>query len=694
MRANSQSQATTCSWDTFGEPVRFGAEERDMLHAEREICDSSAKPVGSIIVHVINDYQALPFIASANPYNDLLRSADVAPQGSVIMDLQVVVYGWSFSPLFTSGNVAWPITPDLFKRLYQSRARFWMRLPVEDRFYNVYFANDQRFIYALGYPTATIFQHLTRLAEMATLMALVFVLLLAGAAIYAPIARRGGPLAALYGEIRTSYYRKLFLYFVLAAIAPVLLFALAFGAYMTDKFRADVENEAATVATVARRVLEQTVGLDQQPGHMGTILNDDVMVWIRQVLHQDVNLFEGPNLISTSQRDLFDSGLLPSRTPAAVYRAIALDRLPTAVAEDNLGAFQYLVAAAPVPAAGPGAVLSVPLALRQREIEREIDELNGGVLVGAVFVILFAAGLGASVAGRVSDPVARLSRATRQIAAGKLDVRLVADTADELSRLIADFNSMAATLSAQRAELARTNQLKAWAEMARQVAHEIKNPLTPIQLAAEHLQHVHADQGRPLGAVFDQCLTTILGQVRLLRRIAGEFSNSAAEPTPRMSAVSPTALIEEITGPYRVAGGGGTNIENALPEALPPMRIDRTLIARALTNLVENALQAMPTGGTLRIAGDFDTSTVRITFTDTGVGMDEEALRRAFDPYFSTKTAGSGLGLANAKRNIELCGGSIVIASAPGKGTVVAVSLPRAAAPPDDAPGAVSTPVR
>ena len=134
---------------------------------------------------------------------------------------------------------------------------------------------------------------------------------------------------------------------------------------------------------------------------------------------------------------------------------------------------------------------------RQREIEREIDELNRGVLVGAVVVVLFAAGLGASVAGRVSDPVARLTRATRQIAAGRLDVRIVADTADELRRLVDDFNSMAETLVAQRAELARTNQLKAWSEMARQVAHEIKNPLTPMQLAAEHLQRVHEDQRPP-----------------------------------------------------------------------------------------------------------------------------------------------------------------------------------------------------
>ena len=678
---NLPSEAAGCTWNVFGEAVPFGAEERDMLHAERQICDEAHRPQGAISVYVINDYQALPFVSYANPYSTVLRAPDAAPRGSLVGDLQVVVYGWSFSPIFTSTNVAWPITPDLFARLYRSREPFWTQLRSEDRLYNVYFANDSRFIYALGYPAATIFQHLTRLAEAATLTAGIFIVLLIGAAVYAPFARRAvPPLATLFDEIRTSFYRKLFLFFVLAAIGPVMLFAVAFQAYMTEKFRADVESEAASVVTVARRVLEQSVAFEQHPGQLRTTLNDDVMVWIGQVLHQDVNLFEGPELVATSQRDLFASGLLPTRTPAAVYRAIALDRLPTAVAQDNLGTFQYLVAAAPVPAAGREVVLSVPLALRQREIEREIDELNRGVLVGAVFVIVFAAGLGASVARRVSDPVARLSRATRQIAAGKLDVRIVADTADELRRLIDDFNSMAATLSAQRAELARTNQLKAWAEMARQVAHEIKNPLTPIQLAAEHVQHVHEDQHRPLGPVFDQCLTTILKQVRLLRQIAGEFANFAGEPTPRFTAVPPLDLIEEVLRPYESGLPQRVAIARHLPAALPSIWVDRTLVARALTNLVENALQAMPAGGTLTVAAwadaPHDASVVQLAMTDTGLGMDADAVARAFEPYFSTKTAGSGLGLANAKRNIELCGGTITLTNAPAGGTTATVTLP------------------
>ncbi len=392
---------TSCSWGVFGEAVPFGAEERDMLHARRQVCDPSGRPHGAILVHVINDYQTLPFVSTPHPYRDLLRAPAGLPRGSVLNDLQVVVYGWSFTPTFTSGNVAWPITPDLFRRLYQSREPFWTPLDAEGRRYDVYFSNDFRFVYALGYPSATWLQHLTRLAEAAAVMAVLFLLMLLGAAVYSPFARlASAPLRTVLDEIRTSFYRKLFLFFVLAAIGPVLMFALAFGVYMTAKFRADVESEASTVVTVARRVLEQTSSFGARSG----ALSDDVMVWVGQVVHQDVNLFEGPELLATSQRDLYASGLLPTRTPAQVYRAIALNRLPSFVGGEWLGPSAYVVAAAPMPTAGRDFVLSVPLASRQREIEREIDELNRGVLVGAVFVILFAAGLGASVASRVSDP--------------------------------------------------------------------------------------------------------------------------------------------------------------------------------------------------------------------------------------------------------------------------------------------------
>ena len=137
------------------------------------------------------------------------------------------------------------------------------------------------------------------------------------------------------------------------------------------------------------------------------------------------------------------------------------------------------------------------------------------------------------MAERIADPVNRLTRATRRIARGDLDARIAATSSDELRRLVEDFNQMAADLKRQRAELERTQRLEAWADMARQVAHDIKNPLTPIQLSAEHARRVNVDRGRPLSPVLDDCVDAILTQVKLLRQISAEFSSFASSPTAR-----------------------------------------------------------------------------------------------------------------------------------------------------------------
>jgi nitrogen fixation/metabolism regulation signal transduction histidine kinase len=230
------------------------------------------------------------------------------------------------------------------------------------------------------------------------------------------------------------------------------------------------------------------------------------------------------------------------------------------------------------------------------------------------------------------------------------------------------FDDISEIVSAQRAQ--------AWGEVARRLAHEIKNPLTPIQLSAEHLQRVHADRGAPLGPVLEGCVTSILGQVRLLRQIAGEFSSFASSPTARRALADPVQLVTDVVEPYRVGLQGRIEIVNLVTGPLPPVLVDRTLVARALANIVENALHAMPGPGSLRVTSSIGDGTVAIRVEDTGFGMDAEALERVFEPYFSTKTTGTGLGLPIARRNIELSGGAIAVESEKGRGTAVTISLP------------------
>jgi signal transduction histidine kinase len=685
--SGQQPQAiSTCAWDKpFAEPLPIGSDERPVLHAERGICtvDPTTRvrtPVGTIIIHVALDFRTLPFISSQSPYFELFRPSQPAalPEVSRGNDLQVVVYGWGLQPLYSSGLSAWAIDERLFQRLYDpARNSFWETIHSGDDTYRVYFTNDRARIYAIGYPLLTLFDHLVHLAELTTLAGAAFALVLIGTAVFTRISRARPRVGrALLREIRASFYRKLFLAFVLASTIPVLLLALGIRAYFADLLLNDIQSEAARTAAVAQRVIQESDAFVRRGAEGADSLSDDVMIWIRQVIDQDVNVFKGPDLFATSERDLFQSGLLPTRTPDDVYRAVALERLPSFVDEDLLGTFSYLIAATPLRVNGRDFVLTVPLAARQQEIERQKYDLDRGVHLAVLCFILLGAAIGLSLAERIADPVRRLTRATRRIGRGDFDARIAVSSVDELRRLVDAFNSMADELKAQRAELERTHRLEAWAEMARQVAHEIKNPLTPIQLSAEHLRRVHADQDRPMGAVLEGCVDSILTQVRLLRQIASEFSSFASSPRAKVAPVDVPELVAEILGPYRAGLEGRIAIDNRVTAPLPLVLVDRTLVLRALANLVENALHAMPGQGRLTVEAGADEALVTVSVRDTGVGMDEDALARAFEPYFSTKASGTGLGLPIARRNIELNGGSVEVESRKGDGTTVRVRLP------------------
>ena len=682
----SEREVDRCGWEVFGEIAPFGSDERRVLHAERAICPagagrddggSSDAPAGSVVVHATLDYRALPFIASENPYTELLRPTGRPRQrGQAGQDVDLVIYGWSREPLFSSGQDAWSFDEPLFQRIYASRDPFWTTLSKGGRAYTTYVVNNRGGIYVLGYPVFGAFDHLVHLAELSTLIGVVFVLMAAVVGLgswLTPDRYRFG--RALFLEVRTSFYRRLLLAFIAVTLVPVLALAFAIRNYVTAQLRADVEAGAARTAAVAQRVIEESFVLQQVGEEATALINDDLLVWISQVLDQDINIFNGSQLVATSERDLFASGLLPTRTPAAVYSAIVLERMPSYVVEDSVGTLQYLMAATPIRAAGQDAVLTVPLASRQQEIERQIEDLDRGLLLGVALVVLLGAGSGLYMAERIADPVKRLTRATGRIARGDFDAQVVVRSADELQRLVASFNRMAVDLKDQQQQLERTHRLEAWADMTRQVAHEIKNPLTPVQLSAEHLLRVHADRGEPLGPVVKTCVESILTQVRLLRQISSEFSSYGSSPTVERRATVLGELVTSVLEPYLVGLQDRIDVSIDVPTTLPELSLDRTLVGRALTNVVENALHAMPGTGALCIQGSYDGAIVVLTVSDTGVGVDQDALQRIFEPYFSTKRSGTGLGMAIAKRNVELNDGTIAVDSRKGEGTTVTLTF-------------------
>ncbi|MEO8503681.1 MAG: ATP-binding protein [Acidobacteriota bacterium] len=225
-------------------------------------------------------------------------------------------------------------------------------------------------------------------------------------------------------------------------------------------------------------------------------------------------------------------------------------------------------------------------------------------------------------------------------------------------------------------EILRGQRLEAWAEMARMIAHEIKNPLTPIRLSAEHMREVYASAPERFAEVFERCTTNILGQVEDLRQIASEFSTYSRIPKLALADGDLVPAVRRIVEGYQAAPPPGVEIE--LQESTPHLlsRFDERMLGRAVRNLLENAVRASAGQGTVRITVERVGDQARVVVADRGPGVPAELLPRIFDPYFSTHDTGTGLGLPIARRIVEEHGGGVAAYNGPGGGLEVVITIP------------------
>ena len=316
------------------------------------------------------------------------------------------------------------------------------------------------------------------------------------------------------------------------------------------------------------------------------------------------------------------------------------------------------------------------------DLYETVDELEG-VLWKATALVLATVVLATwAIARRTTRPILALEQHTRRVAGGDLEAQVDVRSRDELGQLAAAFNTMTRDLRESRAKLIKAEKDAAWREMARQVAHEIKNPLTPIQLSVSLLERARDERSSEFDAIFDRTVDLVQRQVANMRQIASDFSAFAGARKPRPEAVDAGALVEEVLALDAAwAAELGVAVERRLE--LAPVFADPAELRRVLINLVSNALEAMPEGGRLearvRAVGSGGGRSVEIEIEDSGVGVSDEVRARLFEPYFTTRSGGTGLGLAIASRLVDEMGGRIELLPVPperGRGTIARVVLP------------------
>ncbi len=287
-------------------------------------------------------------------------------------------------------------------------------------------------------------------------------------------------------------------------------------------------------------------------------------------------------------------------------------------------------------------------------------------------LLLAALGLAALLARGVVRPLEETARAAGRVARGDFDVRVAGAGPGEVGALVRAFNGMVERLGQQRREMARLEKLAAWRGLARILAHEIKNPLTPILLAVQEARGSYRGDDRDHAAVLADCESIVAEEVAGLHRLVASFSDFARLPPPDLRDEDLRPLLEDLARLY------GDRLELAPPPDPLPCRCDPEALRRALVNLVDNGLGACGRGGRpqrVRLRAAAGAGDVFLSVQDEGDGIPPENLERVFDPDFSTR-GGMGLGLAIVRGVVEGHGGTIALESTPGRGTTVTISLP------------------
>lgn len=411
---------------------------------------------------------------------------------------------------------------------------------------------------------------------------------------------------------------------------------------------------------------------------------------VQQVLDATAAFLRAEGQAALPSADCFLSdadGSTLAHTDRARYGAVLAPLvLRDGVRADPRGVLSFTGSDGDVHRVGFAAIANLPGGLRWwfgldvREAElfsssREFARLLSLAIVGLLLVLV----VWSLVAARaIVRPLRAFAQATKRIAAGDLAVRVGDGGSRELAELGRAFNQMAEQLALGREQLRHAERQAAWAEMARQVAHEIKNPLTPMRMSAQLLQRARREGDARWPEIADRLAKTVQDQTEMLAAIATEFRAFAGPAALERVPLAVDGLLESAVALLRdAAAAQGAAIELRVEPKLPGLVGDAQQLRRVFVNLTQNALEAGAHRVVIRAGVASDR--VRIAVADDGPGVPAEVRARLFEPYFTSKSSGTGLGLAICRRMVEAHGGEITLErTAPGE-TVFVVSLPRAA---------------
>jgi signal transduction histidine kinase len=404
------------------------------------------------------------------------------------------------------------------------------------------------------------------------------------------------------------------------------------------------------------------------------------LIKFSKVFFSDINLYDlHGNLLASSRPLIFRKELISNKMNSVAFHTLNYDKKLLFIHTEAIGDMEYFSAYVPFRNADNKVVayLNLPYFARQTELQNEISVFLNAFLNVYVLMIAIAIFIAILVSRYITRPLQLIRDKLRGVSLGKANEKILWKGKDEIGTLVAEYNRMIDELSRSADMLAKSERESAWREMAKQVAHEIKNPLTPMKLSVQYLQKAWDEKSDDWEERLQRFTRTIIEHIDTLSAIASEFSDFAKMPQKKDSCLNLSDVIKKSIDLY-------SDIENiqfgykAIPD--PPYHVmaDKNQLIRVFNNLIQNAVQAIGKrhDGSISIQLEKESGEYLISVTDNGPGIPTDMMDKIFSPSFTTKTSGMGLGLALVRSIVVEAGGSISFKSSPEQGTTFFIRLP------------------
>ncbi len=486
------------------------------------------------------------------------------------------------------------------------------------------------------------------------------------------------------------FRRKIQFFMNLAFLLPLIVVSLAVLKFMNDNDKKNVESDYLEKVEIIAEGVEIPF-LDYKNGLIPKRVFLERASKSAGLFSLDYFIYENDGQLNSSSKDvLWERGITNKLIDSRAYEALNYWKKDYFIQNSKIDHFNYQISYAALYDLNNRqiGILSVPFYESSEDLETLFIQLLSTIM--NIFVFAFIAFL--IFSNRLTDwlmiPVLRLSDKIKITSFENENEPLEWSIKDEIGTLVNSYNEMIKKLNESRAALAITEKEAAWKEMAQQVAHEIKNPLTPMRLRLQQIIRFYQGRDSEEDQKMHNSMNSLLHQVDTLSEIAGSFSEFAKMPNPKNEIIELREVIKLASNIYQ--GKNGTEIMLDLPNEEVLVSADENMFSRSIGNIILNGIQSVPTTlvPRIRIKLMIENSVVILSISDNGEGVDEDIKDRIFIPHFSTKSAGTGIGLALAKKTVESAHGRIYFESKKGKGTSFFIEVPLASTKKDPATSA------